>query len=53
MKEFSFILLLRMYYNLIYKKMLNKNKLYIIKTLLLLLYYKNFIYHIKVSEKKD
>ena len=33
--------------------MLDKNKLYIIKTLLLLLYHEDFIYHIKVSEEKD
>ena len=52
-KEFSIIIFIYKYYNLIYKEMLNKNKLYIIEALLLLLYYKDFIYHKKISEEEN
>ena len=31
----------------------DKNKLYIIKVLLLLLYYKDFTYYIRVSKEED
>jgi hypothetical protein len=51
-KKFNLILSLKIYYNLICKKMSDKNKLHIIKTLLLLLHHKNFIYHIKINKKK-
>jgi hypothetical protein len=51
-EEFSLILLLRVYYNSIRKKMPDKNKPHIIEALLLSLHYKGFIYHTKVSEKE-
>jgi hypothetical protein len=52
-EEFNLILLLRIYYNSIRKEILNKNKPYIIEALLLSLYYKDFIYYIRISEEKD
>ena len=53
MEEFGLILLLRAYYNSIRKKVLDRNKLYIIKVLLLLLHDQGFIYHTRVSEELD
>ena len=52
-EEFGLVLLLRAYYNSIRKEMPDRNKLYIIKALLLSLYYEDFIYYIRISEEED
>ena len=52
-EDFGLVLLSRAYYNSIRKEKPDKNKPYIIKALLLSLYYEGFIYHTRVSEEED